>query len=289
LLKFLLSTGGGTMREISPRKPVHFLLMLIVFAYAGVLVLAPIYAIIDGALVNGFEPVRATFEDKQVQHALGLSVKLALAATAFNGIFGLAVAWVLERQDFLGRRLANALVDIPFVFSPVIAGYTLIVLFGRHGWITPPFAIVFALPGMFLSKAFVALPFVTREVGPVLGAMRQEQEEAAYTLGASRWRTFWQIVFPVIWVAVLYGVVLTFARAVGEFGAIAVVSGAIEGKTETATMFVFRALLDRNRIGAYSVSLALGAFAIILLILMAGINALLVRQRERASNVDQTR
>lgn len=276
------------MQEISPRTPLHFLLLLIVFAYAGILVIAPIYAIVDGATEKGIQPVIDTFDNENVRHALQISIYLALAATLFNGVFGLAVAWVLERQEFLGKRLVNALVDIPFVFSPVIAGYTLIVLFGRGGWIEPPFAIVFALPGMFLGKAFVALPFVAREVGPVLGGMRQEPEQAAYTLGAGRVRVFLQVIMPTIWVALLYGVVLTFARAVGEFGAVAVVSGGIEGKTESATMFVFRALLDRNRIGAYSVSLALGVVSILILVLITLLNAWLRLRQERASNVNYT-
>jgi sulfate transport system permease protein len=164
----------------------------------------------------------------------------------------------------------------------------MIVIFGRAGWIDPPFALVFALPGMFLGKVFVSLPFVIRETVPVLADMPPEQEEAAYTLGASLLRTFRRIVLPVIWTGILYGIVLTFARAVGEFGSVAVVSGGIEGKTETATLFIYRALLDRNRIGAYSVALVLGALAIGILVLMTTLKRLIARKQERETHVDTT-
>jgi sulfate transport system permease protein len=200
---------------------------------------------------------------------------------------GIIISWVLVRQRFRGKRILNLLVDIPFVFSPVIAGYTMIVLFGRNGWLTPTtFPIVFALPGILLAKTFVSLPFVTREVGPVLAALDREPEDAAYTIGASRWLTFRRIILPNIWPGILYGIILTLARALGEFGAVAVVSGGIEGQTETATMYVFRALNDRNNIGAYSMSLLLGLVAILVLVLMRLIRRGIVR--EDTVHVNQT-
>lgn len=260
------------MNEEAPRSLFALLLILLVVAYAAVLVIAPIYAIVDRTFEDGIEPVRTALDDPDVRHAIQISFQLTLAATAINAVFGVILAWVLVRHQFPGKQVLDALVDIPFVFAPVIFGYTMIILFGRNGWIESPVAIVFALPGMLIAKTFVTLPFVTRETAPVLAAMSGAQEEAAYTLGAGRWRVFWRIVMPVIWTGVLYGIVLTFARAVGEFGAVAVVSGGIEGKTETATTFVYRALLDRNRIGAYSVSLTLGLLAVGILILMAALN-----------------
>ena len=298
------------MREVSPRSPVAILLILFVLAYAILLVGAPIAAIVDGTFSGETRPTRGgtrtpvaevdpnqseferrvnpvweALDNPQVLHALQLTFMLAAGATLLNTVFGMMIAWVLERQRFIGRRMLDLLVDIPFVFSPVIAGYTLIVLFGRGGWIDSPVAIVFALPGMLLAKTFVCLPFVPREVGPVLSNLTQEPEEAAYTLGASRWGTFWRIVLPNIWIGLIYGIVLTLARGLGEFGAVAVVSGGIEGKTETATMFVFRALSDRNRIGAYSVSLALGAIAVLILVVMSFLHHRLNVNRERSSHV----
>src|SRR5690606_24735675 len=225
-----------------------------------------------------------TFTDPNVIHAFEVTFVLALAATAINAVLGLVTAWVLVRQKFRGRALADALVDIPFVFSPVIAGYAMIVLFGRDGWLAPPiFPIVFALPGILLAKTFVSLPFVTREVQPVLDSLTPEPEEAAYTIGASRWTTFRRVILPEIWTALLYGIVLTFARAVGEFGAVSVVGGNIEGYTETATSFVFRAMNDRNNVGAYGVSVLLGVFSVLILIIM---NLLRRRMTQGVRDVD---
>ena len=258
------------MREISPRTPVALLLIIIVVMYAAVLFIAPIISIVASAFEDGLEPILETFADPTVQHAFLLTFVLATGAVFINLIFGLILAWVLARQRFTGRKLLDSLVDIPFVFSPVIAGYAMIVLFGREGWLAPPIIpIVFALPGILLAKTFVSLPFITRELQPVLGTLSKEPEEAAYTLGASRWRTFRSIILPEIWTALLYGIVLTFARAIGEFGAVAVVSGSIEGYTETATSFVFRALNDRNNAGAYSVSVVLGIVSVAILLVMS--------------------
>lgn len=275
------------MREIKPSTPVQFLLLGIALLYALVLLVAPIVAIVTQALSAGTAAIWDNLTQPTVLHALQITFMLTFAAVVINTFSGVIIAWVLVRQRFRGRRLLNVLVDIPFVFSPVIAGYTLIVLFGRGGWLAPPlFPIVFALPGILLAKTFVSLPFVTREVSPVLASLDREPEEAAYTIGASRWITFWRIVFPNIWPGILYGIVLTLARALGEFGAVAVVGGGIEGKTETATMFVFRAFNDRNEIGAYSVSLLLGLFAVGVLMVMRLLRRNLVR--EQIANVDPT-
>lgn len=276
------------MREITPRKPLQVFLLGIALLYVAVLLLAPIVTIVQKALATGFEPVITALSEPNVIHALQVTFLMTLGAVLLNTVFGIIIAWVLTRQRFRGRRILNILVDIPFVFSPVIAGYTLIVLFGRDGWLTPTvFPIVFALPGILLAKTFVSLPFVSREVGPVLATLDTEPEAAAYTMGASQWLTFRRIILPNIWPGVMYGVVLTLARALGEFGAVAVVGGGIEGQTETATMFVFRALSDRNNIGAYSMSLLLGVTAIIVLIVMRLLRRSVVR--EQTAYVNHTR
>jgi sulfate/thiosulfate transport system permease protein len=257
------------MRAVRPHLPIHFFILGAVFLYAGFLIVAPIVAIVQKTFSEGVAPIVATFQDPNVMHALQLTYFLSFGAVIVNTLLGMATAWVLVRQRFLGRRLLNTLVDIPFVFSPVIFGYVMIILFGREGWLTPTlFPIVFALPGILIGKAFVSVPFIIREVQPILASLEREPEEAALVMGASHWTVFRRIVFPNIWDGVLYGIVLTFARAVGEFGAVSVVSGGIEGRTETATMFVFRALNDRNDIGAYSMSLLLGISAVVILVVM---------------------
>jgi len=267
------------MREISPRSPLALFLVGIVLAYAGILFIAPVLAILAGALKDGLDPIFKTFADPSLQHAFLVTLVLSVGAVIINAVAGLITAWVLTRQRFTGRKLLDAMVDIPFVFSPVIAGYALIVLFGREGWMAPPIVpIVFALPGILLAKTFVSLPFVTREVQPVLDALSREPEEAAYTIGASRWTTFRRIILPELWTALLYGIVLTFARAIGEFGAVAVVSGNIEGYTETATSFVFRSMNDRNNAGAYSVSIVLMLISLFILLTMSSLKRRIVRR-----------
>lgn len=267
------------MRETTPKSPLAILLVAGVLGYAAVLFIAPLAAIIYGAFKDGLQPLIDTFTDPSVIHAFQVTLILSLAAVLINALLGLVTAWVLVRQRFRGRNLFDALIDIPFVFSPVIAGYALIVLFGRDGWAAPPIVpIVFALPGILLAKTFVSLPFVAREVQPVLGTLSPDFEEAAYTMGASRWTAFRRVVLPEIWTALLYGIILTFARAIGEFGAVAVVSGNIEGYTETATSFVFRALNDRNPSGAYGVSIVLCLVSLLILLLMSLLRHRVVRR-----------
>jgi sulfate transport system permease protein len=267
------------MVETKPASLWAYLLIFGVVGYAALLFLAPLVAMVASAFRNGIEPVLATFSSPNVLHAFQVTLLLGAIATIINAIFGLVVAWVLTRHRFRGRNLFDALVDIPFVFSPVIAGYAMIVLFGREGWLAPPLIpIVFALPGILLAKVFVSLPFIIREVQPVLDTLSPDFEDAAFTMGASRWTAFRRVVLPEIWTALLYGIVLTFARAIGEFGAVAVVSGNVQGSTETATSFVFRALNDRNPAGAYGVSVLLCVISVVILILMSFLRDRVVRR-----------
>src|SRR5690606_11551487 len=246
------------MRE----KPVNtfwaWVLIGIVLLYAGLLLIAPIVAVIGGAFEKGIQPFIEAITAPDALLSLRLTFLLAISAAVINTVLGIIVSWVRVRHQFPGKWFFNALVDLPFVVSPVIVGYVMIVLFGRTGWFQNlPIQLAFSVPGMLIVTVFVSLPFVIREVMPVLAALRQEQEEAAYTLGASPWTTFSRIVFPAIRHGIIYGVILTLARALGEFGAVAVIGGAIEGATETATVYIYRALLERNNIGAYSMAIVL--------------------------------
>ncbi len=257
------------MQEVKPSSWWHWLIIGVVVLYALLLLIAPIAITLVQAFANGLDPIIATFQDPNVQNALSLTFFVAFVAVVVNGVFGVILAWVLVRQKFWGKGILNALVDVPFVFSPVIAGYVLISLFGRNGWFSPtPFPVVFAIPGIILAKIFVTLPFVTREVGLMLAQLDLQDEEAAISLGASRWRTFWRVVFPGIRNGVLYGLILTFARALGEFGAVTVAGGSIQGRTETATVVIFRLMQDRNTAGAYSLALLLGLSAILIMFAM---------------------
>ena len=257
------------MLERRPTRPGQIALVAIVILYIGILLGAPLAAVGQRAFASGIDAVIKALTDKDVLAAFRLTGLLVLAATVINTLAGIALAWVLVRQRFPGRDLINGLVDLPFVVSPVIIGYVIIIVFGRQGWFPDlPIQIAFSWPGMLLVTVFVSLPFVTREVMPVLAALTREQEEAAQTLGASPLLTFRRVVLPAIWPGVLYGIVLTLARALGEFGAVAVAGGGIQGVTETATIYIFRALHDRNAIGAYSLAIVLGLASIIILLLM---------------------
>jgi sulfate transport system permease protein len=186
-------------------------------------------------------------------------------------VFGVIVALVLARDSFPGKRLVSAIVDLPLAVSPVIVGLMAVLLFGRGGWFEPFFAergiqVIFALPSMVIVTVFICIPFVIREVAPVLQEIGTDEEEAAKTLGASSWQTFWRITLPNIRWALLYGVALTTARALGEIGAVLIVSGSIQGQTETATLYIFRAIEERQDASAFVVALSLAAVSILLLV-----------------------
>lgn len=257
------------MRENTPRSPVAWLLVALVLIYAFVLIAAPLVTIVSGALENGVGRIVQELTKPDALAALQLTFVITALVCLINVVLGVVVAWVLVRHDFPGKSLFNGLVDIPFVISPVIIGFVIIVVFGRQGWLKDlPLQIAFAFPGMLLVTVFVSLPFVIREVMPVLASLTPEQEEAAYTLGANRWTVFRRVVFPGIRHGVIYGLVLTVARSLGEFGAAAVAGGSIQGITETATIYVFRSLHDRNNVGAYSMAILLGLISIGVLITM---------------------
>ncbi len=257
------------MREQPIRSWTQAGMVLLAVAYAAVLLVAPLIAIFSEALAEGLGAVWAAITTPDALNALRLTFFLAILASIINVVLGVISAWVLVRHQFPGKRLINALVDLPFVISPVIVGFVIIVFFGRQGWLKDlPIQIAFSLPGMLLVTVFVSLPFVIREVMPVLASLTIEQEEAAYTLGASRWLVFRRIIFPAIRHAIFYGIVLTLARSLGEFGAVAVAGGGVQGVTETATIYIFRSIHDRNDIAAYSMAILLGAISVLVLLIM---------------------
>jgi sulfate/thiosulfate transport system permease protein len=260
-------------KSASATRIIEYLLIAIVLLYAGGLLIAPLLAIFWGAFAEGFSAFGREITSEDALSSLKLTLILAVSATVINTLFGMAVAWILVRDDFRGKRFVNGLVDMPFAVSPVIAGFMLILLFGRTGWFAPlietlGIKVVFALPGMLLATIFISLPFVIREVMPVLAQVNLDQEHAAYTIGASRWQTFLHVTLPAIRWGLLYGISLTFARAVGEIGAVLVVSGGVSRLTETSTLFIFRSLDDRNTVGAYAMSVVLAAASFVILMLI---------------------
>ena len=269
--------GTGTLANKPPAltrsRIIEWMLIGLVVLYAAGLLVAPLVAIFWGAFAEGVGAVARELSSPDAVSSLKLTLIMAVGATAINTVFGVCIAWVLVRDNFWGRRILNGLVDMPFAVSPVIAGFMLILLFGRTGWLTSitdalGVKVVFALPGILLATIFISLPFVIREVGPVLGQVSRDQEDAALTIGANRLQTFWHVTLPAIRWGLLYGVSLTFARAVGEIGAVLVVSGGVSRLTETSTLFIFRSLDDRNYIGANAMAVVLAAISFLILMVI---------------------
>jgi sulfate/thiosulfate transport system permease protein len=248
-----------------------WILIALVVGYVAFLIVTPITALAVGAFEKGLGASLSSLNQPEIFSSFWNTLWISLVVVTIHAIFGTIVAWVFVRHRFPGRDLINGLVDMPFAVSPVVAGYMLLLLFGRNGALAPVLEslgirVAFALPGMVLATLFVTLPFMIRELIPVLEAFDTRQEQAAATLGANGWQTFWRVTFPALRWGLIYGVTLTFARALGEFGAVLVIGGGVQGQTETATLFIYRALEERQYIGAYSASLALGLFSLILVL-----------------------
>lgn len=257
--------------ERNKAKLTGWILIILTVGYVAFLILAPIAALAFGAFEKGIGAAISSLNHPDVFRAFWNTLWISLVVVSIHAIFGTVVAWVFVRHRFPGRGLINGLIDMPFAVSPVVAGYMLLLLFGRNSLLAPllqalGIRVAFALPGMVLATLFVTLPFMIRELIPVLESFDTRQELAAATLGASGWQTFWRVTFPALRWGMVYGVTLTFARALGEFGAVLVIGGGVQGRTETATLFIFRALEERQYVGAYSAALVLGLFSLALVL-----------------------
>jgi sulfate transport system permease protein len=249
-----------------------WLLIGIAVTYMGFLIVAPISALIVGAFEEGLLPVIKSLTTTAFRQALSLSIRIALLVVIIQTVLGTMVAWVIVRHNFLGKSLLNGIIDVPFAVSPVVVGYMLLLLFGRNGFLFPLIEktgvqVAFAVPGMFLATLFVSLPFMIREMIPVIQNLDRQQELAASTLGANGWVIFWRVIFPQLRSGLIYGMTLTLARALGEFGAVLVIGGGVQGRTETTTLYIFRSLEERRLIEAYSASILLGSFSVIIVYL----------------------
>jgi sulfate transport system permease protein len=261
-------------------------LLALALAWVALLLLLPLVAIFWTVARAGFSSVTHTLSQPDVLHAFQLTAIITVITVLITGVFGVIVAWVLVRQRFRGRSLLNAIVDIPFALSPVTVGLAAVVLFGPGGWFQPFFAargiqVIYALPAMILVTIFICIPFTIREVVPVLEEIGLDEEDASRTLGASVWHTFFKVTLPNIRWALAYGIALTTARAIGEIGAVLIVSGLIQGKTETATLFIYRAYEERQTAEAYVVALVLAAVSVALLIVIEVLRHRQERERTR--------
>jgi sulfate transport system permease protein len=249
--------------------------------YLALLLVVPVGMVLYRTFEHGIGPAWDAVTNADAAHAFWLTLEIAAIAVPLNTIFGVATALLLARRRFPGRALLNALVDLPFAVSPVVVGLALLLVYGRTGWLGDWLAsngirVIFSTPGMVLATIFVSLPFVVRETVPVLEELGTDQEQAAATLGANPWQTFWRITLPAIRWGVGYGVVLTTARALGEFGAVSVVSGRLAGQTET--LRVEDQFQRFNLTGAYAASTLLALMAIAVLLAMT-----LLERRRRST------
>jgi sulfate transport system permease protein len=251
----------------------RYALRFTALGYLAALLVVPVGLVVYRAFSDGVGDFFAAITTPEAMHALWLTVLIALIAVPANTIFGVLCALAIVRRKFRGHGLVNSIVDLPLALSPVVVGLALVLVYGRNGWwggwlIDNGFQVIFALPGMVLATIFVSLPFVVREVVPVLREIGDEQEEASATLGASSWQTFWRVTLPAIRWGVAYGVVLTTARALGEFGAVSVVSGRIAGRTETMTLHVEERFQAFEVQDAYAASVVLALLAVATLLVM---------------------
>ena len=252
----------------------RYVLRFLALGYLALLLGIPVGLVFVNAFQDGFSAAWDAVTTPEAQHAFYLTLVMVAVAVPLNTIFGVLAALAIVRQRFPGRALFNAAIDLPFAVSPVVVGLALLLVYGsRDGWIGEWLAeqgirVIFSTPGMILATIFVSLPFVAREVIPVLREIGTEQEQAAATLGAGPMQTFFRVTLPAIRWGVAYGVVLTTARALGEFGAVSVVSGRISGETQTATLFVEDRFEHFDETGAYAASVVLAVLALGTLLVM---------------------
>jgi len=255
---------------------VRLLLISITILFLGLVLVVPLIAVFYQALQKGFAVFASALIDPEALHAVKLTLLIAGISVPLNTLFGLAAAWSVAKFQFRGRNVLVTLIDLPFAVSPVIAGLIFVLLFGARGLLGPwlnaqGIQIIFALPGMVLATVFVTFPFVARELIPLMEVQGPQEEEAAATLGANGWQTFRKVTLPNIRWGILYGMILCNARAMGEFGAVSVVSGHIRGSTNTVPLYVEILYSDYKFTASFAVSSLLAGLALITLLLQAAV------------------
>ena len=263
---------GKAFTQIAPVTTEHasirWTLIAAALGYLGLFLFVPLAAVFTEAMRNGMVTFLESFRDPDAVAAIQLTLLAAGIAVPLNLVFGIAAAWAIAKFEFVGKQVLIALIDVPLAVSPVISGLIYVLLFGLQGWFGPWLAthdmkIIFALPGIVLATIFVTVPFIARELIPLMQAQGQDEEEAALTLGASGWQTFRRVTLPNIKWSVLYGVILCNARAMGEFGAVSVVSGHIRGMTNTMPLHIEILYNEYNQVAAFAVASLLALLALV--------------------------
>jgi sulfate/thiosulfate transport system permease protein len=273
------ANGGRTKRQTALQDPwfVRWGLIVAAVGVVGVLVIVPVINVFYEALARGADTyIQNLIADPDTRHSILLTLTVAPVAVVLNVIFGVAAAWAIARYQFPGRTILTTLIDLPFSVSPVVAGLIFVLLFGLQGYFGPwlrehHLKIIFATPGLILATAFVTCPFVARELIPVMKAVGTEEEIGALSLGANGWQIFWRVTVPNIKWGLLYGVILCNARAMGEFGAVYVVSGHIAGKTDTMPLRVEKLFQEYNLPGSFALASLLTLLALVTLLVKVGL------------------
>jgi len=264
--------AGAPLRATQDPRWVRWLLIGIALGFLAFFLLLPLAAVFGEALRRGVGAYFAAVGDADALASVKLTLIAALISVPANVVFGVAAAWCIAKYSFRGKSLLTTLIDLPFAVSPVISGLIYVLVFGAQGWLGPwliehDVKIIFAVPGIVLATTFVTFPFVARELIPLMQAQGSEEEYAAITLGANGWQTFWRVTLPNIKWGLLYGVILCNARAMGEFGAVSVVSGHIRGETNTMPLHVEILYNEYNFVGAFAVASLLPGLALVTLVL----------------------
>jgi sulfate transport system permease protein len=273
-----MSIPSATQSAVSEPLWVRLLLIGVALSFLGLFLLLPLVAVFTEALRNGFHTYVEALLDPDAQAAIGLTLLAAGIAVPANLVFGLAAAWAITKFDFRGKTFLTTLIDLPFSVSPVVAGLIYVLMFGASGWARPlldttGLQIIFAVPGIVLATTFVTFPFVARELIPLMQEQGTDDEQVALSLGASGWQTFWHVTLPNVKWALLYGVLLCNARAMGEFGAVSVVSGHIRGETNTLPLHVEILYNEYNFAAAFAVASLLALLALLTLAIKSFLEA----------------
>jgi sulfate transport system permease protein len=269
-----MSAGNLTTKRITTTESpwVRRTLLGIALLFLGLFLLLPLAAVFTEALRKGLDAYLEALKEPDAWSAIRLTLIVAAIAVPLNLVFGVAAAWAIAKYEFRGKAFLTTLVDLPFSVSPVVAGLVYVLLFGAHGWMGPWLAehdikIVFAVPGIVLATVFVTFPFIARELIPLMQAQGSDEEQAAIVLGANGWQTFWHVTLPNIKWGLIYGVILCNARAMGEFGAVSVVSGHIRGQTNTMPLHVEILYNEYQSVAAFAVASLLALLALVTLVI----------------------
>jgi sulfate transport system permease protein len=266
-------SGHSIQKKISTQesRPVTLLLIAVALGYLALFLGLPLFTVFYEALSKGWDLYLEALKEPDAWAAIKLTLLVAAISVPLNLVFGVAAAWAIAKFEFKGKSLLITLIDLPFAVSPVVSGLIYVLLFGAQGWFGPwlqehDIKLIFAVPGIALATVFVTFPFVARELIPLMQAQGKEEEEAAVSLGASGWQTFWRVTLPNIKWGLLYGVILCNARAMGEFGAVSVVSGHIRGLTNTMPLHVEILYNEYNFVAAFAVASLLALLALVTLL-----------------------